>query len=96
MNGESTYFMCCNRSKLSVAVDLRRPEGQRAVQALAARADVLVDNYRRGTFARFGLSYEQLKQANPRLIYCSICGFGRTGLRAAEPGYDFAIQTESG
>ena len=49
-----------------------------------------------GTLARFGLSHEQLKQANPRLIYCSICGFVRTGLRAAEPGYDFAIQTESG
>ncbi|MBM6594411.1 CaiB/BaiF CoA transferase family protein [Microvirga pudoricolor] len=96
IDGESTYFMCCNRSKLSVAVDLRRPEGQKAVRELAAKADVLVENYRRGTLSRFGLDYEQLRELNPRLIYCSISGYGRTGSRADEAGYDFAIQAESG
>jgi crotonobetainyl-CoA:carnitine CoA-transferase CaiB-like acyl-CoA transferase len=96
IDGESTYFMCCNRSKLSVAIDLRRPEGQAAVRALAAKADVLVENYRRGALERFGLGYEQLKALNPRLVYCSISGYGRTGSRADEAGYDFAIQAESG
>lgn len=96
LGGESTYFMCCNRSKLSVAIDLRQLEGQRAVRALAAKADVLVENYRKGTLERFGLGYDALKALNPRLVYCSISGYGRTGSRAAEAGYDFAIQAESG
>ena len=96
VQGESTYFMCTNRSKLSMAVDLRHPEGRALVRRLAMQADVLVENYRLGALSKFGLDYETLSAANPRLIYCSISGYGRTGPRAAEPGYDFVIQAESG
>jgi crotonobetainyl-CoA:carnitine CoA-transferase CaiB-like acyl-CoA transferase len=96
MNGESTYFLCCNRSKQSVAIDMKGPEGQAIVRRLAERADVLVENFRKGALGRFGLDYEQLAAINPRLIYCSISGYGRTGSRADEAGYDFAIQAESG
>jgi crotonobetainyl-CoA:carnitine CoA-transferase CaiB-like acyl-CoA transferase len=96
INGESTYFLCCNRSKLSVAIDMKGPEGRATARRLAEKADVLVENFRTGTLDRFGLGYEQLAAVNPRLIYCSISGYGRTGSRAEEAGYDFAIQAESG
>lgn len=96
LDGESTYFMCTNRSKRSLAVDLRHPEGRALVSRLALQADVLVENYRLGALAKFGLDYDTLSQAHPGLIYCSISGYGRTGPRAAEPGYDFVIQAESG
>jgi crotonobetainyl-CoA:carnitine CoA-transferase CaiB-like acyl-CoA transferase len=96
IDGESTYFISTNRSKRSVAVDLKHPEGQRLVRDMALKADVLVENYKRGTLERFGLGYEQLAPLNPRLVYCSISGYGRTGPRADEPGYDFCIQAESG
>ncbi|WP_332693372.1 CaiB/BaiF CoA transferase family protein [Bosea sp. (in: a-proteobacteria)] len=96
IGGESTYFQCCNRSKLSVAVDLRQLKGQELVARLAEQADVLVENFRKGALERFGLGFEQLRARNPRLIYCSISGYGRTGPRADEAGYDFAIQAESG
>lgn len=96
IGGESTYFLCCNRSKQSVALDLKDPGGREVVRRLAERADVLVENYRKGALERFGLGYEELAAVNPRLIYCSISGYGRTGSRADEPGYDFAIQAESG
>jgi len=96
VEGESTYFMCANRSKRSLAINLRHPEGQALVRRLARQADVLVENYRLGTLRKFGLDYETLSAENPRLIYCSISGYGRTGPRAAEPGYDFVIQAESG
>ncbi|WP_230533910.1 CaiB/BaiF CoA transferase family protein [Microvirga roseola] len=96
IGGESTYFMCCNRSKMSVALDLKTPEGQEVVRRLAAKADIVVENFRKGALERFGLGYEQLVAINPRLIYCSISGYGRTGSRAEEAGYDFAIQAESG
>jgi crotonobetainyl-CoA:carnitine CoA-transferase CaiB-like acyl-CoA transferase len=96
IDGESTYFLSCNRSKQSVAIDLKAPEGQAVVRRLAGKADVLVENYRRGALERFGLGYEQLAAVNPRLVYCSISGYGRTGSRADEAGYDFAIQAESG
>jgi crotonobetainyl-CoA:carnitine CoA-transferase CaiB-like acyl-CoA transferase len=96
IDGESTYFLCCNRSKQSVAIDMKGPEGQGIVRRLAEKADVLVENFRKGTLERFGLGYEQLSTINPRLIYCSISGYGRTGSRASEAGYDFAIQAESG
>src|SRR3546814_20456867 len=88
--------MCTNRSKQSVAINLKNPEGQALVRRLALQADVLVENYRLGALKKFGLDYETLAEAIPRLIYCSISGYGRTGPRAAEPGYDFAIQAESG
>jgi crotonobetainyl-CoA:carnitine CoA-transferase CaiB-like acyl-CoA transferase len=96
IDGESTYFLCCNRSKQSVALDLKEGRAQEIVRGLAAKADILVENYRKGTLERFGLGYEQLAAVNPRLIYCSISGYGRTGSRAEEAGYDFAIQAESG
>jgi len=96
LDGESTYFMCTNRSKQSVAINLKDPRGQELVRRMARQADVLVENYRLGALERFGLDYDALAQVNPRLIYCSISGYGRTGPRAAEPGYDFAIQAESG
>jgi crotonobetainyl-CoA:carnitine CoA-transferase CaiB-like acyl-CoA transferase len=96
LNGESTYFLCANRSKRSVAIDLKHPDGRALAQSLADQADVLVENFRLGALDRLGLGYEELRARNPGLIYCSISGYGRTGPRAAEPGYDFAIQAESG
>ena len=96
IEGESTYFIATNRSKRSLALDLKHPDGQYLVRELAMKADVLVENYKNGTLERFGLGYEQLAPLNPRLVYCSISGYGRTGPRADEPGYDFAIQAESG
>ncbi|WP_417726425.1 CaiB/BaiF CoA transferase family protein [Roseovarius sp.] len=96
LNGESTYFTCCNRSKKSVAIDLKSPEGQQTLRQLAAKADVLVENFRSGALAAFGLDPETLAQVNPRLIYCSVSGYGRSGPRTAEGGYDFTIQAESG
>jgi crotonobetainyl-CoA:carnitine CoA-transferase CaiB-like acyl-CoA transferase len=96
IGGESTYFMAANRSKRSIGIDLKHSEGQRIVRQMAAKADVLVENYKKGTLERFGLGYEQLAPLNPRLVYCSISGYGRTGPRAEEPGYDVVIQAESG
>lgn len=96
VDGESTYFMCANRSKASIAVNLKHPDGQRIVRALAREADVLVENYRLGALEAFGLGYDDLSAINPGLVYCSISGYGRTGPRAAEAGYDFVIQAESG
>ena len=96
LNGESTYFMCANRSKRSIAVDIKHPRGQDIIRRLAFEADILVENYRRGALSSLGLGYEDLKAVNPRLIYCSISGYGRTGSRANEAGYDFAIQAECG
>lgn len=96
LGGESTYFMSANRSKRSLAVNLKHPEGQSIVRALAAKADVLIENFRLGAMERFGLGYDALAVDNPGLIYCSISGYGRTGPRADEAGYDFAIQAESG
>lgn len=90
--GESTYFLSCNRGKKSVVVNLKDPRGQQIVQALASRADVLVENYKTGDLARYGLDYASLSRLNPRLIYLSITGYGQTGPRAQEPGYDVAVQ----
>jgi len=92
----STYFLSCNRSKKSLAIDISTREGSDLVRRLAAEADVLVENFRLGALARYGLDWENLRKVNPRLIYCSISGYGRRGQRAAEPGYDFVIQAESG
>lgn len=96
LEGESTYFHCANRSKRSIAVDFRTPQGQEIIRALAARADVVVENFKLGGLEKFGLGAADLMPANPRLIWCTISGYGRTGSRAFEPGYDFAIQAESG
>jgi len=96
VNGESAYFLSVNRNKKSVALDLKDPRTRPVLSALIARADVLVENFRPGTMERLGLGYEALSEASPRLIYCSISGFGQTGPRRLEPGYDAMMQAEGG
>ena len=94
--GESAYYLGINRNKRSLTVNLKDPEGQHIIQRLAARSDVLVENFRTGVLDEMGLGYEQLGALNPRLVYCSISGYGRTGPYAKMPGYDFIIQAEGG
>jgi crotonobetainyl-CoA:carnitine CoA-transferase CaiB-like acyl-CoA transferase len=89
---ESAYYLSANRGKKSVAIDLARPEGQALVRRLAAQADVLVENFKVGGLARYGLAYADLATLNPRLVYLSISAFGQDGPDAAEPGYDAMIQ----
>ncbi len=96
IGGESAYYLCANRNKKSVAIDLSCAAGQAAVRALAAKCDVLVENYKLGGLDKYGLDYASLKQEFPGLIYCSISGYGRSSPRAAEPGYDYVIQAEGG
>jgi crotonobetainyl-CoA:carnitine CoA-transferase CaiB-like acyl-CoA transferase len=98
VGGESTYFMSINRNKESVAVDFKHPRGRELVLALARRCDVLLENFRPGALARLGLDYESLRAVNPRLIYCSISGFGHSGEPewVRRPGYDLAIQGMGG
>lgn len=93
---ESAFFISANRNKRSITVDLSRPEGQALVRRLAARCDVLIENYKVGDLQRYGLDYESLRAVNPRLIYCSVTGFGQTGPYAARPGYDTVFQAMSG
>ena len=93
---ESAYFASTNRGKRSVTIDLSRPEGQALVRRLAARADVLVENHKVGALARRGLGYEDLAALNPRLVYCSISGFGQSGPYRDRPGYDFLVQAMGG
>jgi crotonobetainyl-CoA:carnitine CoA-transferase CaiB-like acyl-CoA transferase len=90
--GEAAYYLSANRNKASVTVDFTRPEGQALVQALAARSDIVIENFKVGGLAAYGLDYASLKAANPRLIYCSITGFGQTGPYAHRAGYDFLVQ----
>jgi crotonobetainyl-CoA:carnitine CoA-transferase CaiB-like acyl-CoA transferase len=94
--GDAAYYHSCNRGKHSIAVDFERPEGQRLVRELAARADVLIENFKTGGLAKYGLDYQSLKAINPRLVYCSITGFGQTGPYAKRAGYDFMIQGMGG
>ena len=96
LGSESAYYLSTNRNKRSIAIDLSQPRGQELVRELAAEADVLLENFRVGTLARYGLEPEALMEANPRLIVCSISAFGQTGARAAEPGYDAMIQASAG
>lgn len=93
---EAAYFMCANRGKKSVTVDISKPEGQALIRALAAKCDVLIENYKVGDLARYGLSYENLKALNPDLIFCSVTGFGQTGPSRQLAGYDFMIQATGG
>ncbi|MGV2931720.1 CaiB/BaiF CoA transferase family protein [Vreelandella venusta] len=93
---ETSYYQSSNRNKRSVAVDITTAKGQEVVRALAAESDVLVENFKAGSLKKYGLDYESLSNLNPRLIYCSITGFGQTGPRAQEPGYDFIIQGMGG
>src|SRR6185503_13199635 len=93
---ESAYFASANRGKKSVTLNLSKPEGQDIVRKIAACCDVLLENYKFGDLARYGLAYEDLKKINPRLVYCSVTGFGQTGPYAERPGYDFMIQGMAG
>ena len=93
---EAAYFMCTNRGKRSVCVDMKSPEGQAQLQRLAAAADVVIENFKVGGAAKFALDYETLSAGNPRLVYCSITGFGQTGPYKNRPGYDFLVQAMGG
>ena len=94
--GESAYFLSVNRNKESVTLNLKHPDGRRVLDTLIARADVLVENFRPGTLDRMGLGYADLAERRPDLVYCSISGFGQTGPRRREPGYDAVLQGEGG
>ena len=89
---QAAYFQCANRNKRSIAVDMATPEGQALLRELAAQADVVLENFKVGGLAAYGLDFDSLKAVNPRLIYCSITGFGQTGPYAPRAGYDFLIQ----
>ena len=96
ISGESAYFLSVNRNKESVALDLKHAAARPILDALLARADVLVENFRPGTMERLGLGYDTVAAQHPRLVYCSISGFGQSGPRRAEPGYDAMMQAEAG
>ncbi|WP_454688332.1 CaiB/BaiF CoA transferase family protein [Achromobacter aloeverae] len=99
-NGEytndSTYYAAANRGKKSITVDIASEEGQKLIRELAAISDVLVENYKIGDLKRYGLDYESLAAINPRLVYCSITGYGQTGPSSHKPGYDFVFQAQGG
>ncbi|KNX75824.1 CoA-transferase [Pseudomonas sp. 250J] len=89
---EAAYYLSANRNKRSVTIDFTQPEGQRLVRELAAKSDIVIENFKVGGLAAYGLDYQSLKAVNPKLIYCSITGFGQTGPYAKRAGYDFMIQ----
>ncbi len=93
---DAGYFLAVNRGKRSITIDISKPEGQRIVREIAARSDILLENYKVGTLAKFKLRYDDLKAVNPRLIYCSVTGFGQTGPKRDNAAYDFMIQAMSG
>jgi crotonobetainyl-CoA:carnitine CoA-transferase CaiB-like acyl-CoA transferase len=95
-HADAAYYLCANRNKRSVTVDFTTAEGRTIVERLARDADVVLENFKVGGLAAYGLDYESLKRLNPRLIYCSITGFGQTGPYAARPGYDFLVQAMGG
>lgn len=94
--GESAYFLCTNRGKKSVCIDIKTLVGQAELKSLASECDVLIENFKVGGLAKYGLDYESLKRINPRLVYCSITGFGQTGPYKDRLGYDFLIQAMGG
>src|SRR5687768_8635279 len=94
--GESAYYLGANRNKRSIAIDLARPAGQELVRELARQADVLVENYKVGDMARYGLDFPRLHALNPQLVYCSITGYGQTGPYRERAGYDYAVQALGG
>ena len=95
-DGTAAYFLCANRGKKSLTVDIAKPEGQEIVRRLAADADVLIENYKVGGLAKYGLDYASLAELNPRLVYCSVTGFGQDGPYAQMAGYDYIVQGMSG
>lgn len=96
LGSESTYFLSVNRNKESMVVDLRTPGGTGVLHGLLERADVLVENFRPGTLAKLGFGWDAMRQRYPRLVYCSVSGYGQTGPRAADPGFDLIAQGEGG
>ena len=96
LEGESAYFLSINRNKESVTLDFKHPDGRAVLDRLLSRADVVVENFRPGTLAKVGLDYASLSSRLPRLVYCSVSGFGQTGPRHKEPGYDAVMQGEGG
>ncbi len=96
LGSESAYYLSTNRNKRSITIDVSHPAGQQLVRELAAEADVLLENFKVGTLARYGLHPEELMAVNPRLIVCSISAYGQSGSRASEPGYDAMIQASGG
>ena len=96
LEGESAYFLSINRNKESVTLDFKHPDGRALLNRLIAKADVLVENFRPGTLTRLGLDFETLSRNHSRLVYCSISGFGHTGPRSKQPGYDAIMQAEGG
>ena len=95
-DGDAAYFHSANRGKKSVCIDMAQPEGAHLIKQLATQSDILVENFKVGGLAKYGLDYESLSKLNPRLIYCSITGFGQTGPSAGRAGYDFMIQGMAG
>ena len=96
VGGEAAYYLCANRNKRGIAVDIATGAGQEIIRKLAAECDVVVENYKLGGLQRYGLDYETLSELNPRLIYCSVSGYGRASPLADRPGYDYVIQAEGG
>ena len=96
VGGEASYFMSVNRGKRSLTLNLKAPEGVAILKRLAAKSDVLLENFRTGTMEKLGLGYDTLRRANPRLVYCAISGFGESGPEAARGGYDLIVQGEAG
>lgn len=94
--GDAAYFLCANRGKKSVELDIASPEGAATIRKLAATSEVLVENFKVGGLKKYGLDYASLAEINPRLVYCSITGFGQTGPRAEQAGYDYMIQAMGG
>ncbi len=94
--GDAAYFQSANRGKWSVCIDMASPEGQTLIRSLAEKADIVIENFKVGGLKKYGLDYESLKAVNPRLIYCSITGFGQNGPYAQRAGYDFMIQGMGG
>ncbi|TCT00224.1 CaiB/BaiF CoA transferase family protein [Aquabacter spiritensis] len=92
----SAYYLTCNRNKQSIAIDIALPEGAALIRRMAREADILVENFKTGDLARYGLDYDSLRAINPRLIYCSVTGFGQTGPYAGRGGYDFLVQGMGG
>jgi glutaryl-CoA transferase len=93
---EAGYYLSVNRGKRSITLELDKPKGQEVVRALAARSDIVLENFKVGTLKRFGLDYENLKAVNPKIIYCSVTGFGQTGPKREAAAYDFMIQAMGG
>ncbi len=95
-SGEAAYFHAANRGKKSVCIDIAKPEGQALIKKLARQSEVLIENFKVGGLKKYGLDYDSLKNLNPKLVYCSITGFGQTGPYAERAGYDFMIQAMGG